>query len=73
MKTFKHIQNATLSILTLFIYSMAVRVLIDIWVNNVSYFSFVELSYATASSIFVLVIGWFLLLINVAVWKEKEV
>ena len=73
MKTFKHIQNATLNIITLFIYAMAIRVLIDIWVNNVSYFSFVELSYATASSIFVLVIGWFLLLINVAVWKEKEV
>jgi len=72
MKTFKHIQNATLSLITLFVYSMAVRVLLDIWVNNVSYFSFVELSYATASSIFVLVIGWFLLLINIAVWKEKE-
>ena len=72
MKTFKHIQNATLNILTLFIYAMAIRVLIDIWVNNVSYFSFVELSYATATSIFCAVIGWFLLLINIEVWKEKE-
>ena len=73
MKTFKHIQNATLNIITLFVYSMAVRVLIDIWKNHLEYFSFVEFTYASATSIFCLVIGWFLLLINIAVWKEDRV
>tara|TARA_R100001224_G_C3971997_1_gene132838 strand:+ start:208 stop:429 length:222 start_codon:yes stop_codon:yes gene_type:complete len=72
MKTFKHIQNATLNIITLFVYSMALRVLIDIWKNNAEYFSFVEVTYATATSIFCVVIGWFLLLINIAVWKEDR-
>ncbi len=72
MKTFNNIQNATLNIITLFVYSMAVRVLIDIWTNNINYMSFVELSYASATSIFCLVIGWFLLLINISVWKENK-
>ena len=72
MKTLNILQNLTLSMITLFVYSMAVRILIDIWVNHVSRLSFVELSYASATSVFVLVIGWFLLLINIAVWKDKS-
>tara|TARA_R100000742_G_C4278436_1_gene101251 strand:- start:2914 stop:3132 length:219 start_codon:yes stop_codon:yes gene_type:complete len=72
MKTFNTFQNATLNLITLMVYSMAVRVLIDIWVNNVNDFRWIELTYASASSIFVAILGWFLLLINISVWKENK-